>query len=174
MEFGNSGRIRVRRLCMDDYLERGIGKLVAGRGAVGIDKTVKDDRRRERTNRFPTIPVAHPEDRCLKWPRRLGISWARVGVEQVLGKQVSLGRGPAIYWICVDELAGGKLGKCEAQIVRHGTCRIRRCCSRGAVATSGLALLWGYRRRQLQNTKPQSKVSLLVTLGGKDDEDVSD
>lgn len=103
----------------------------------------KMTRRRERTNRFPTIPVANPEDRRLKWPRRLGISWARVDAEEVLRRQVSLGRGPAIYWICVDELAGGELGKCVAQIVRYGTRRIRRCCSRGAVATSGLALLGG-------------------------------
>lgn len=134
-----SGSILVRRFVWMITRSGESGKLVAGRGAVGIDKTVDDDRRRERTNRFPTIPVANPEDRRLKWPRRLGISWARVGVEQVLRRQ---GRGPAIYWICVDELAGGKLGKCVAQIVRHGTRRIRRC-SRGAVATSGLALLWG-------------------------------
>ena len=54
-----------------------------------------------------------------------------------------MGLGRAIYWICVDELAGGKSGKCAAQIVCHGTCRIRMCCSRGAATTSGLALLWG-------------------------------
>lgn len=61
----------------------------------------------------------------------------------------------------------------KPKIVRHGTCRIRECCSRGAVATSGLASRWGYRRWQLQDVKPQRQVSLLVTLGGKDGEDVS-
>lgn len=91
MESRDCRSIGVRRFCMDDYSKRGIWKLVAGCGAVGIDKTMKGDRRREGTNRFPTISVAHPEDRRLKWPRRLGISWARVGVEQVLGTQVSLG-----------------------------------------------------------------------------------